>query len=86
MNGLCKNVTRKIDYILKGDPERVIRNNFNTNYSHQGRRCYKCIKNCSTQANEDKIGKSKEQCENCEKSICREHSMVICDDCNNSRV
>ena len=52
----AKNVTPKIDY-LKRDPERVIRNNFDTNYSRQGnrRRSYKCITIILTKVIEEEV-------------------------------
>ena len=82
-----RNIIHKFDYILKQDTERITRNNFCKSFPHQGNRlrCYQYIQNCSIKDEKDKMGKSKEQCQNCQKSICCEHGMVIGDKRSNSK-
>ena len=44
------------------------------------RRCKNCEKGI-TKEEKSKLTKSKEQCESCGTSTCRDHSMRICNDC-----
>ena len=47
----------------------------------EGKICETCKTICGTKAEKDKLGKSKEQCEGCSESVCRLHSMRVCDKC-----
>ena len=40
-----------------------------------------CKTICGSKAEKDKLGKSKEQCEGCGESVCRLHSVRVCDKC-----
>ena len=40
-----------------------------------------CKTICGSKAEKDKLGKSREQCEGCDESVCRLHSMRVCDKC-----
>ena len=45
------------------------------------KRCSIHMANCNTKQEKDNIPKSTEQCQSCERSICRAHSMSSCNEC-----
>ena len=70
LNVLYTKTIRKIDFILNSKPEKVTIDLYTNNYPRLGNN----RRRWATQ--------NKEQCTCCRKSICRDHSIVICDSCN----
>ena len=85
LNGLCTKTIRKTGFTLKREPEKVTIDLHTKNYPRLGnnrRRCYKCIEQFHSKEEKKSAAKNREQCMYCGKSVCCDHSIVICDSCN----
>ena len=80
--GLRKPLLKKINYI-KNTNFHQKQSSVEKKYPAVGdrKRCETCKTICESKAEKDKLGKSKEQCEGCGESVCRLHSMRVCDKC-----
>ena len=87
INGLPNQVIQKIENVLekkvKAAPETSGKiKAFPYPYRDERRRCKNCEKG-SSKAEKSNLPKTKEHCESCGISVCRDHSIRMCNDCVN---
>ena len=86
INGIWKNVTRKIDFVLnrRSTPPSVSKTERRFPYSCYKQKCFMCVEKLNIKKEKDNASFSKEYCQSCGKSVCRKHALRICEYCNNN--
>ena len=81
--GLQKQVLKKIRYVL-GEEAKLPKPAVQKNHQRHGsrKRCRICLSKCTTKAEKNNMKRPTQQCKVCGECICDEHSICICDNCN----